>query len=71
MEGEEAAEMRERSKVLGRRVADCCLETSGSSQIAMDKLVSYILAKPIFITPGEITRQFNEPNYAMINVVLQ
>ncbi|PUZ69044.1 hypothetical protein GQ55_2G077200 [Panicum hallii var. hallii] len=43
MEGEEGAEMRERAKVLRRKVADC-LESSGSSQIAMDKLVSYILS---------------------------
>jgi len=40
----EGAEMRERAKLLRRKMADCCLESSGSSQIAMDKLVSYILS---------------------------
>ncbi|CAN6222827.1 unnamed protein product [Urochloa humidicola] len=43
MDEREGAEMRERAKVLRRKVAEC-LESSGSSQVAVDKFVSYILS---------------------------
>ncbi|WVZ62528.1 hypothetical protein U9M48_012267 [Paspalum notatum var. saurae] len=43
MDEREGAEMRERAKQLSTKVADC-LESSGSSQIAIDKLVNYILS---------------------------
>ncbi|XP_062186387.1 DIMBOA UDP-glucosyltransferase BX9-like [Phragmites australis] len=39
----EGADMRDRAKDLKKKVADC-LESCGSSQIAVDKLVSYILS---------------------------
>ncbi|KAL6897253.1 hypothetical protein ACP4OV_006949 [Aristida adscensionis] len=39
----EGAQMRERAKELKNKVAEC-LETDGSSQVAIDKLVSYILS---------------------------
>ncbi|CAL5079416.1 unnamed protein product [Urochloa decumbens] len=43
MDEREGAEIRERAKVLRRKVAEC-LDSSGSSQIAVDKFVSYILS---------------------------
>ncbi|CAL5076275.1 unnamed protein product [Urochloa decumbens] len=43
MDEREGAEMRERAEVLRRKVAEC-LESSGSSQVAVDKFVSYILS---------------------------
>ncbi|XP_062186874.1 DIMBOA UDP-glucosyltransferase BX9-like [Phragmites australis] len=43
MNGKEGADMRDRAKELKKKVADC-LESCGSSQIAVDKLVSYILS---------------------------
>ncbi|KAJ1288708.1 hypothetical protein BS78_02G109000 [Paspalum vaginatum] len=43
MNEREGAEMRERAKQLSKRIA-CCLESSGSSQIAINKLVNYILS---------------------------
>ncbi|CAN6197367.1 unnamed protein product [Urochloa humidicola] len=43
MDEREGAEMRDRAEVLRKKVAEC-LEESGSSQIAVDKLVHYILS---------------------------
>nr|CAB3452455.1 unnamed protein product [Digitaria exilis] len=42
--GEEGDDMRERAEVLRRRVAAECVGSSGSSQMAIDKLVDYILS---------------------------
>ena len=39
----EGAQIRERARKLSRKVADC-MESSGSSQTAIDKLVNYILS---------------------------
>lgn len=43
MEEREGEEMRDRAKELKKNVADC-LKTSGTSQVAIDKLVDYILS---------------------------
>ncbi|TVU39931.1 hypothetical protein EJB05_13375 [Eragrostis curvula] len=43
MSGKEGAEMRERAEDLKMKVVEC-LESSGSSHIAIDKLVNYILS---------------------------
>jgi hypothetical protein len=42
--GREGAEMRARAEVLRGKVADCLVERSGSSQAAIDKVVSYIMS---------------------------
>nr|CAB3456160.1 unnamed protein product [Digitaria exilis] len=42
--GEEGDEMRERAEVLRRRVEAECVGSSGSSQMAVDKLVDYIFS---------------------------
>ncbi|KAL6594979.1 hypothetical protein ACP70R_048082 [Stipagrostis hirtigluma subsp. patula] len=43
MNGREGDEMRKRAEELKKKVADC-LETDGSSQIAIDELINYILS---------------------------